>query len=66
LTRKSNPNSPWRRKHGGLGPLSEKQITKYIASAMERDNSRSMSGVPDVENVEAPDRLTWDELKELL
>ena len=55
--RKTNPKSPWRGKHGGLGPL----------SAPDPDApTEHIPGVLDAEFFEAPARLTRKELEDLL
>lgn len=49
-SKKVNKNSPWRKQHGGLGPLSKKHLP----------------GVLDEESFETPDRLTKKDLETLL
>lgn len=56
--KKANPNSPWRKKHGGLGPLSMPDP--------EANKDTHLTGVLDAEFFETPARLTRKELEELL
>lgn len=56
---KTNPKSPWRKKHGGLGPLSRKD-------EVENEGRDNLPGVLDREFFEAPERLTEKELDELI
>lgn len=56
MARKLNPKSPWRKRGGGLGPLSVPDV----------DPPEHLPGVLDAEFFEAPARLTKKELEELL
>lgn len=62
MTKPVNPKSPWRRKHGGLGPLTDKQLEQEP----DDDNSNPIPGVLDAEFFETPRFLTKKDLEELL